>query len=200
MTPNKKKSVAVIDGPNNFHCAKFLDFKIDSRKLLAFINSRWDCRQVHYYSPATERTEAMLKAFGQNGYDIVSREQHIIKGDDGSERTINPNLLVDMICDTFDELYADEDIEHVVIFGGNGEMLRFVQSLNAMNIGVTIVSSVGRVLSRKLETYISSTGGRNSLIDLRTLRDQLELGNGGLSLVSDYNKSSDQGHCHPVQP
>ncbi|HXQ12333.1 MAG TPA: NYN domain-containing protein [Caulobacteraceae bacterium] len=132
-----------IDGANLYSSAKNLGFDIDYKKLLAEFRTRGVLVRAYYYTALVENEDyspirPLVDWLDYNGYALVTKTAREYTDREGRKRwrgDMDVEIAVDMM-----EL-ADH-VDHVVLFSGDGDFRRLVQSVQQKGVRVTVVSTV----------------------------------------------------------
>ncbi len=156
-----------IDGPSIHQICRSLDVDIDYRALRSIFAEAGYLVQARFYATiANDQSYSPLRPLidwlSYNGFVVVTRSGRAGQDDEAARRG-DRGILVELAVDAL-ELSAK--LEHVILFSGNGDFLRLIQSLQRRTVRTTIVgpaigtsSMVSDDLRRQADTYI----------DLRTL-------------------------------
>ncbi|HLK25172.1 MAG TPA: NYN domain-containing protein [Caulobacteraceae bacterium] len=132
-----------IDGANLYSAAKNLGFDIDYKKLLAEFRTRGVLIRAYYYTALVENEDyspirPLVDWLDYNGYALVTKTAREYTDREGRKRwrgDMDVEIAVDMM-----ELAAH--VDHVVLFSGDGDFRRLVQSVQQKGVRVTVVSTV----------------------------------------------------------
>ena len=132
-----------IDGANLYSSAKSLGFDIDYKKLLAEFRTRGVLVRAYYYTALVENEDyspirPLVDWLDYNGYALVTKTAREYTDREGRKRwrgDMDVEIAVDMM-----ELAGH--VDHVVLFSGDGDFRRLVQSVQQKGVRVTVVSTV----------------------------------------------------------
>ncbi len=132
-----------IDGANLYSAAKSLGFDIDYKKLLAEFRTRGVLIRAYYYTALVENEDyspirPLVDWLDYNGYALVTKTAREYTDREGRKRwrgDMDVEIAVDMM-----EIAAH--VDHVVLFSGDGDFRRLVQSVQQKGVRVTVVSTV----------------------------------------------------------
>jgi len=132
-----------IDGANLYSAAKNLGFDIDYKKLLAEFRTRGVLVRAYYYTALVENEDyspirPLVDWLDYNGYALVTKTAREYTDREGRKRwrgDMDVEIAVDMM-----ELAGH--VDHVVLFSGDGDFRRLVQSVQQKGVRVTVVSTV----------------------------------------------------------
>ena len=194
MNPDLKKTFAFIDVQNTASTTqKLLGFVIDWNKLCKYLNEKWKCKKIFFYSGIDEGDTDMAKEFealSQNGCIVRSKTVYAYKKPD---KTISikcvhcgkdnvevvdmgynrkSNCDVDLTVDAMEEAGADKEF---LIFTGDGDFEYLINKAIEKGTKVYIVSSnagvkkpgmITKRLSIKLKTLIRENRDKVRFIEI----------------------------------
>ncbi len=137
-----ERLVIFIDGPNLHATMMQLGFEVDYRKLLAFFRSQTSLLRACYYTPlANEQVtslQPLLDWLSYNGFSTTARPA--IEYQDGLGRTkVRSGIYVQMAVDA---LELSKSIDHFVLFSGNGDFRKLLQTLQEQGRRVSVISTL----------------------------------------------------------
>ena len=132
-----------IDGANLYSAARALGFDIDYRRLLKVFREKGRLVRAYYYTALVENEEyspirPLVDWLDYNGYSLVTKSAREYTDSQGRKRwrgDMDVEIAVDMM-----ELAGH--VDHVVLFSGDGDFRRLVQSVQQKGVRVTVVSTV----------------------------------------------------------
>jgi uncharacterized LabA/DUF88 family protein len=132
-----------IDGANLYSAAKGLGFDIDYKKLLAEFRTRGVLIRAYYYTALVEDQDyspirPLVDWLDYNGYALVTKTAREYTDSQGRKRwrgDMDIEIAVDM-------LELAPRIDHVVLFSGDGDFRRLVESMQQKGVRVTVVSTL----------------------------------------------------------
>ena len=132
-----------IDGANLYSASKGLGFDIDYKKLLAEFRTRGVLVRAYYYTALVENEDyspirPLVDWLDYNGYALVTKTAREYTDREGRKRwrgDMDVEIAVDMM-----ELAGH--VDHIVLFSGDGDFRRLVQSVQQKGVRVTVVSTV----------------------------------------------------------
>jgi uncharacterized LabA/DUF88 family protein len=132
-----------IDGANLYSAAKGLGFDIDYKKLLAEFRTRGVLIRAYYYTALVEDQDyspirPLVDWLDYNGYSLVTKTAREYTDSQGRKRwrgDMDIEIAVDM-------LELAPRIDHVVLFSGDGDFRRLVESMQQKGVRVTVVSTL----------------------------------------------------------
>ena len=132
-----------IDGPNLYNAAKALGFDIDYKRLLQLFQGKGRLLRALYYTALAEAEDyspirPLVDWLDYNGYTMVTKPMKEFTDSMGRRRfrgSMDIELAVDML-----ELSAS--LDHVVLFSGDGDFRRLVESVQRRGVRVSVVSTI----------------------------------------------------------
>ena len=132
-----------IDGSNLYSAAKGLGFDIDYRKLLEEFRKRGVLVRAYYYTALVEDEEyspirPLVDWLDYNGYSLVTKAARQYTDSQGRKRwrgDMDVEIAVDM-------MEIAPHVDHVVLFSGDGDFRKLVQTVQSKGVRVTVVSTV----------------------------------------------------------
>ncbi len=140
----KEEKLAVfIDGANLYAATKALDFDIDYKLLLEWFSERSRLVRAFYYTALAEDQEyspirPLVDWLDYNGYTMVTKPVKEFIDANGRKKiknSIDIELALDMI-----ELSGN--IDHVVLFSGDGDFYRLLKYVQSRGVRVTVISTI----------------------------------------------------------
>lgn len=184
MTYNKKlRSGVFIDGSNiywgSLNMPESERWFVDYSKLMHHLKGTYQPAFYRYFgarddAPKTEEFERKAKSqqrkyakFAGFGYDVITKPLKYIKQDDGSVKT-KGDMDIELTLSIFDSL---NDIDTVILFGGDCDYLPVVERLHAQGKFVRIYS-FDKLLSWELRMF-AMKNTRCNFVLLDGLRSEL---------------------------
>ena len=166
----------VIDGPNLYATAKSLEFDIDFKKLLVVFQDKGRLIRALYYTPIVEQQEfvslrPLIDWLEYNGYTLVTKRAKQFVNSDGRHRT-RGNMNVELTVDT---LQLCEELDHIVLFTGDGDFRSLVAELQRRGKRVSVVSTLATQPPMIADDLRRQA---DQFIDLRDLEPLLSRGRG----------------------
>lgn len=132
-----------IDGANFYSAVKSLGFDVDYRKLLDLFASKGRLIRAYYYTALVEDQEyspirPLIDWLDYNGYSVVTKPVKEFVDSQGQRRR-KGNMDIEIAVDAID--MADK-VDHVLLFSGDGDFRRLVESLQRRGVRVTVVSTI----------------------------------------------------------
>ena len=140
----KEERLAIfIDGANLYNAAKTLGFDIDYRKLLEFFADRARLIRAFYYTAIVEDQDysplrPLVDWLDYNGYTLVTKPTKEFT-DAMGRRKIKGNMDVELAVDVME---MGENVDHIVLFSGDGDFRRLLESVQRKGTRVTVVSTI----------------------------------------------------------
>lgn len=132
-----------IDGSNLYAAARALNFDIDYKRLLEFFSERGRLIRAFYYTALMENEEyspirPLVDWLDYNGYTMVTKPTKEFTDREG-RRKIKGNMDIELACDL---LEATAYTDHVLLFSGDGDFRRLVETAQRKGVRVTVVSTI----------------------------------------------------------
>ncbi len=132
-----------IDGANLYAAAKNLGFDVDYRRLLQWMSSQSRLVRAFYYTALVEDQEyspirPLIDWLDYNGYTMVTKPAKEFTDATG-RRKIKGNMDIELAIDMME--LADH-VDHIVLFSGDGDFRRLVESVQRKGVRVTVVSTM----------------------------------------------------------
>ncbi len=140
--PNERVAL-FIDGANLYAAAKSLAYDIDYKKLLTHFRDRCILVRALYYTAIAEDQEyssirPLIDWLDYNGYSMVTKPTKEFT-DASGRRKIKGNMDIELTVDAMD---LASQLDHIVIFSGDGDFRSLVQSLQQKGKRVSVVSTL----------------------------------------------------------
>ncbi len=132
-----------IDGSNLYASARALNFDIDYKRLLDHFSENGMLVRAFYYTALIEDQEyspirPLVDWLDYNGYTMVTKPTKEFTDAFGRKK-IKGNMDIELAIDVM-EMAAY--LDHVIIFSGDGDFRRLVESVQRKGLRVTVVSTV----------------------------------------------------------
>ncbi len=139
----EEKLAVFIDGANLYAAAKSLEFDIDYKRLLGWISDQSRLVRAFYYTALMEDQEyspirPLIDWLDYNGYTMVTKPAKEFT-DSMGRRKIKGNMDIELAIDMME--IADH-VDHIVLFSGDGDFRRLVESVQRKGVRVTVVSTI----------------------------------------------------------
>ena len=144
MTFYSQERIALfIDGSNLFAAARSLEFDIDYKKLLKVFADKGRLIRAFYYTALIEDQEyspirPLVDWLDYNGYTMVTKPTKEFTDSTG-RRKIKGNMDIELAVDLMEMV---ENIDHAVLFSGDGDFRRLVDAVQFKGLRVSVVSTV----------------------------------------------------------
>ena len=151
-----------IDGSNLYSAARALGFDIDYKRLLEVFAKKGRLVRAFYYTALMDEQEyspirPLVDWLDYNGYTMVTKPTKEFT-DSSGRRKIKGNMDIELAVDVM-EMAAN--LDHVILFSGDGDFRPLVQAIQRKGVRVTVVSTVrsnppmaADELRRQADTFI----------------------------------------------
>jgi uncharacterized LabA/DUF88 family protein len=132
-----------IDGANLYATAKSLGFDIDYKRLLRLFRGKGLLVRALYYTALAEDQEyssirPLVDWLDYNGFSMVTKpSKEFVDG--SGRRKIKGNMDIELAVDA---MRLAENLDHIVIFSGDGDFRSLVAALQQMGKRVSVVSTL----------------------------------------------------------
>jgi uncharacterized LabA/DUF88 family protein len=159
--PDEKIGV-FIDGANLYATARSLDMEIDYKKLKSYFAEKARLVRVFYYTAIMDEQDysplrPLIDWLDYNGYTLVTKPIKEFT-DEYGRRKVKGNMDIEIAVDI---LALAENLDHVVLFSGDGDFRRLIEAIQRMGVRVTVISSnatqpsmVADELRRQADQYV----------------------------------------------
>src|SRR3954452_2295872 len=132
-----------IDGSNLYATAKALGFDIDYKRLLVFFRKRSRLIRAIYYTALMDDAEyspirPLIDWLDYNGYRVVTKPAKQFT-DAMGVRKIKGNMDVELAIDV---MQLSENLDHIVLFSGDGDFRSLVAAVQTKARRVSVVSTL----------------------------------------------------------
>lgn len=139
----EEKLAVFIDGANLYAAAKNLEFDMDYKRLLSWISAQSRLVRAFYYTALLEDQEyspirPLVDWLDYNGYTMVTKPAKEFT-DQVGRRKIKGNMDIELAIDMME--LADH-VDHIVLFSGDGDFRRLVESVQRKGVRVTVISTI----------------------------------------------------------
>jgi len=144
MTIYPQERIALfVDGSNLYAAARALGFDIDYRRLLEVFTDKGKLLRAFYYTALIEDQEyspirPLVDWLDYNGYTMVTKPTKEFT-DDAGRRKLKGNMDIELAIDLME---MAEHLDHAIIFSGDGDFRRLVDSVQRKGLRVSVVSTV----------------------------------------------------------
>lgn len=139
--PDEKLAI-FIDGSNLFATAKALNFDIDYSRLRRYFADKSRLLRANYYTALIEDAEysplrPLVDWLDYNGYTMITKPTKEFT-DERGEKKIKGNMDMELAIDM---MGMADHLDHMVLFSGDGDFRRLVESVQRKGVRVTVISS-----------------------------------------------------------
>jgi uncharacterized LabA/DUF88 family protein len=178
----EEKLAVFIDGANLYAAAKSLNFDIDYKRLLTWISAQSRLVRAFYYTALMEDQEyspirPLIDWLDYNGYTMVTKPAKEFT-DHAGRRKVKGNMDIELAIDMME--LADHT-DHIMLFSGDGDFRRLLESVQRKGVRVTVVSTI-----RTQPPMVADELRRQAdhFIDLSDLMEFIERANSGAAAAS----------------
>lgn len=149
MPPNfpfdmRERVAFFIDGANFYQTARSLNVDIDYRRVLSsFVGDAYLLRANYYTALAEDQEFSSLRPLmdwlDYNGFHLTTKPMREFTDNSGQRRRVRPSLEVDL---TVDAMTLCDEVNHIVLFTGDGAYRPLVEALQKRGRKVTVISSM----------------------------------------------------------
>jgi len=138
-----EKTVLFIDGSNFYAAARSLGMDIDYARMRAHFAKDAHLIRAYYYTALPEDQEysplrPLIDWLDYNGYSVVSKLTREFTDPETGKRRIKGNMDMEIALDM---LRLAPQIEHAILFSGDGDFCRLLEDVQGMGVRVTVVST-----------------------------------------------------------
>ncbi len=181
----EEKLAVFIDGANLYAAAKNLDFDIDYKRLLSWISSQSRLVRAFYYTALLEDQDysplrPLIDWLDYNGYTMITKPAKEFT-DQAGRRKIKGNMDIELAIDMME---LSGHVDHIVLFSGDGDFRRLVESVQRRGVRVTVISTtrtqppmVADELRRQADHFVD-------LVDLADFIERVDAGSQTPHVVS----------------
>jgi uncharacterized LabA/DUF88 family protein len=131
-----------IDGANLYSAARGLNFDIDYKRLLEHFRAKGTLIRAFYYTALLEEQDysplrPLIDWLDYNGYSVVTKPAKEFTDAQGRRR-IKGNMDIELAIDAM-EMAAN--IDHLILFSGDGDFRRLVDAIQRKGKRVTVIST-----------------------------------------------------------
>lgn len=140
--PNERIAL-FIDGANLYSTAKALGFDIDYKRLLVMFRQKGHLVRALYYTALAEDQEyssirPLIDWLDYNGYTMVTKPTKEFTDSTG-RRKIKGNMDIELAIDMME---LAEHVDHIILFSGDGDFRRLLESVQRKGARITVVSTI----------------------------------------------------------
>ncbi len=143
MFDPREKIALFIDGANLYAASKALGFDIDYKKLLQEFQSSGYLLRAYYYTALAEEQEyssirPLIDWLDYNGYTVVTKPTKEFVDATG-RRKIKGNMDIELAVHMME---MAENVDHFVLFSGDGDFRSLVEAVQRKGRKVTVISTL----------------------------------------------------------
>lgn len=132
-----------IDGTSLYAAARSLELEIDFRKVLQEFRTKGRLLRANYYTTIIESDDyspvrPLVDWLAYNGFSVVRKAAREFTDRDGRKR-VRGNMAIEIAVDMIE---LAPNLDHIVLFSGDGDLRRAVEAIKAKGIRVTVISTV----------------------------------------------------------
>ncbi len=132
-----------IDGANLYATSKSLGFDIDYKKLLTFFRQKGQLVRALYYTALAEEQEyssirPLIDWLDYNGYTMVTKPTKEFT-DALGRRKVKGNMDIELAVDA---MRLADNLDHIVLFSGDGDFKSLVAALQQKGKRVSVISTL----------------------------------------------------------
>lgn len=132
-----------IDGANLYATSKALGFDIDYKNLLAHFRKQGRLVRALYYTAIAEDQEyssirPLIDWLDYNGYTMITKPTKEFT-DGSGRRKVKGNMDIELCVDA---MRLSDELDHIVLFSGDGDFRSLVQALQERGKRVSVVSTL----------------------------------------------------------
>ncbi len=140
---DQERTALFIDGANLYATAKTLGFDIDYKKLLREFQSKGRLIRAFYYTALVEDQEyssirPLIDWLDYNGYAVVTKPTKEFV-DSMGRRKVKGNMDIELAVDAME---MAENLDHMVLFSGDGDFRSLVEAVQRKGVRVSVVSTI----------------------------------------------------------
>ena len=140
--PNERIAL-FVDGANLYATAKSLGFDIDYKRLLGLFRSKGLLVRALYYTALAEEQEyssirPLIDWLDYNGFSMVTKPTKEFT-DAAGRRKVKGNMDIEL---TVDAMRLSDNLDHIVIFSGDGDFRSLVAALQQKGKRVSVISTL----------------------------------------------------------
>jgi uncharacterized LabA/DUF88 family protein len=132
-----------IDGANLYATAKSLGFDIDYKRLLGLFRQKGQLIRALYYTALAEEQEyssirPLIDWLDYNGFSMVTKPTKEFTDATG-RRKVKGNMDIELAVDA---MRLSDNLDHIVIFSGDGDFRSLVAALQQKGKRVSVISTL----------------------------------------------------------
>jgi uncharacterized LabA/DUF88 family protein len=139
----EERTALFIDGANLYATAKALKFDIDYKRLLVMFRSKSKLLRALYYTALADESEyssirPLVDWLAYNGYSMVTKPTKEFT-DASGRRKIKGNMDIELAVDA---MQLADQLDHIVLFSGDGDFRALVEALQSKGKRVSVISTL----------------------------------------------------------
>ena len=179
----EEKLAVFIDGANLYAAAKSLDIEIDYQLLLDWLGDQSRLVRAFYYTALIEDQDyspirPLVDWLDYNGYKMVTKPAKEYTDQHG-RRKVKGNMDIELAIDMME---TAEHADHILLFSGDGDFRRLVESVQRKGVRVSVVSTIETQPSMLADELRRQA---DHFIELNKLREFIARENSGYSYNDD---------------
>ncbi len=138
-----EKLALFIDGSGLYAAARALDIDVDYKRLLKWAGKQGRLIRAYYYTALIEDQDysplrPLVDWLDYNGYTMVTKQAKEYTDNQG-RRKIKGNMDIELAIDMLE--LADK-VDHIMLFSGDGDFRRLVETVQRKGVRVSVVSTI----------------------------------------------------------
>lgn len=143
MFDQRERIALFIDGANLYATSKSLSFDIDYKRMLGFFSQKGYMLRAYYYTALIEDQEyssirPLIDWLDYNGYSVITKPTKEFT-DASGRRKVKGNMDMELAIDAME---LAPNVDHVILFSGDGDFRYLVEALQRKGKKVSVVSTV----------------------------------------------------------
>lgn len=137
------KLALFIDGAGLYAAARSLDMDIDYKRLLKWAGRQGRLVRAYYYTALIEDQDysplrPLVDWLDYNGYTMVTKQAKEYTDSQGRKK-IKGNMDIELAIDL---LEMANKVDHIMLFSGDGDFKRLVETAQRKGVRVSVVSTI----------------------------------------------------------
>ena len=138
-----ERTALFIDGSNLYATAKTLGFDIDYKRLLGYFRKRSRLVRAIYYTALLDDADyspikPLIDWLDYNGYRVVTKPAKEFT-DAMGRRKVKGNMDIELAVDV---MQLCDQLDHIVLFSGDGDFRSLVEAIQRKGVRVSVVSTI----------------------------------------------------------
>lgn len=138
-----ERTALFIDGANLYATARALNIDIDYKRLLEYFERQCRLIRAYYYTALADEQEyssirPLIDWLDYNGYTVVTKPMKEFYDSTG-RRKFKGNMDIELAIDS---LELAPEIDHMVLFSGDGDFRSLVEAVQRRGKRVSVVSTI----------------------------------------------------------